>query len=113
MDTSDGLADAVMQISAASNVKIELQEDLIPINDATRVASNEYKLNLLELVLYGGEDYELLGTMPEPMWSQVQEIENNPFKRIGIVTKGEGAQLLKADGSIEELLQNKIFQHWV
>lgn len=59
MDTSDGLADALFKIATASNVTLEIDFEKIPFNKELQKFSN-YK----ELILFGGEDYSLIGVVP-------------------------------------------------
>jgi thiamine-monophosphate kinase len=63
MDSSDGLADAVVQICRASGVGAEIDRNLIPIPEALcRLVGSE---RALEWALYGGEDFELVLCFPE------------------------------------------------
>ncbi|MEM9156647.1 MAG: thiamine-phosphate kinase [Cyanobacteria bacterium P01_F01_bin.33] len=62
MDTSDGLADAIAQVCAASGVGAAIEPDWIPIHPAIRSAFPD---RALEWALYGGEDFELLLSLPE------------------------------------------------
>ncbi len=77
MDSSDGLADCLHQISKKSNVKIKIQYDKIP-----------KKINDKNLVLYGGEDYSLVVFLDE------EDFEKIPgLVKIGSCFKGEGVFL--------------------
>ena len=60
MDTSDGLADALFKIAAASRVTINVDFDKIPYNSSIKMF-DDWK----ELVLFGGEDYGLAAAVPE------------------------------------------------
>jgi len=57
MDTSDGLADALVQVCQASGVAARIEVERIPISEALRQA---FPAQALEWALYGGEDFELL-----------------------------------------------------
>ncbi|MEN9220996.1 MAG: thiamine-phosphate kinase [Thermostichus sp. BF3_bins_97] len=57
MDTSDGLADALVQLCQASGVEARIEVERIPISAALRRA---FPAQALEWALYGGEDFELL-----------------------------------------------------
>ncbi|MCR8636687.1 thiamine-phosphate kinase [Paenibacillus radicis (ex Xue et al. 2023)] len=63
-DVSDGLASEAWEISEASGVGIDLIEDKIPIADELMVYSMDAEEDPLDYILFGGEDYQLLGTMP-------------------------------------------------
>ncbi len=64
MDTSDGLADAVLKIAAASNMAIELEAAGLPLHEELRQWSRQTGASPLDLMLYGGEDFQLLATVP-------------------------------------------------
>lgn len=61
MDTSDGLADALIQICGASQVRAVVDPEQIPMEEALRRGFPEQALNW---ALYGGEDFELLLSLP-------------------------------------------------
>lgn len=96
MDTSDGLMDALSQIAYSSGVKLSVNYNKIP-HDAFVDKAN---------VLYGGEDYKLVATIPESLLSKLDKA----FV-IGKVEKGLGVEL---DGKIltKEDIESKIFNHF-
>ncbi len=106
MDASDGLADCILQISKESNVKIIIDEDKIPISNNVYKISKLLKKNPLSLALYGGEDYELVGTMNP---QNIKKIKG--LKIIGKVVKGSGA-FLQRNNKIIKLNMGKIFKHF-
>lgn len=61
MDSSDGLADAVVQLCQASGVGAEIERSQIPIPEAIKNLSPE---QALDYALYGGEDFELVLCLP-------------------------------------------------
>ncbi len=85
MDISDGLSSDVEKLSKASQVKISLFSDKIPISQELVSFCKRHGKDPLEYALSGGEDYELLFTHPperlNPFLSMVQ---------IGFVEEGEG-----------------------
>jgi thiamine-monophosphate kinase len=109
MDASDGLADALVQIARASQVGIEVNQLDIPIHDQTKVVADICQVDPLEWALYGGEDYELVGTLPEEVWLKWKD--NNPFTAIGKVTASPGVVLNTGPKKIALDLK-KSFQHW-
>lgn len=112
MDASDGLADSLSQIALKSGVSVQIELDDVPVNDETRRASEEAGEDLWSWVLYGGEDFELVGTMPEKTWRQWQEgKEASPFKRIGTVGKGRGVRLTLGGREGPEIDMSRSFQH--
>ena len=64
MDTSDGLADALYKIASKSNKTLRIDFEKVPYNSELRQTfPDEYK----ELILYGGEDYKIVATLPEEL----------------------------------------------
>ncbi|HEY9679582.1 MAG TPA: thiamine-phosphate kinase [Drouetiella sp.] len=84
MDTSDGLADALTQICRASDIGMEIDLENVPIDEETRAIAQIAGADPLDWALYGGEDYELVGCMPESAFHNW--LDDNPFKAIGVVT---------------------------
>jgi thiamine monophosphate kinase len=60
--------------------------------------------------LYGGEDYELVATMPAAIWQQWQGQSDNPFVKIGTVTTGSQIELTHGSGRGPALDMSKSFQ---
>jgi thiamine-monophosphate kinase len=66
-DVSDGLASELWEIAEASGVSLEIEEASVPIAEITREYAAAESQNPLEWALYGGEDYQLVGTV-EPAY---------------------------------------------
>lgn len=64
MDVSDGLSSELLHISKESNVGCHIYEDRIPIDYQTAAMAEQFNMNLVTAALNGGEDYELLFTVP-------------------------------------------------
>ena len=64
IDISDGLSSELMHISKESNVGCRVFEERIPIDYQTAVMAETFNMNLITAALNGGEDYELLFTVP-------------------------------------------------
>ena len=64
MDISDGLSSELLHICKASDAGCRVYEDRIPIDYQTAVMAEELGMNLVTAALNGGEDYELLFTVP-------------------------------------------------
>ena len=94
MDTSDGLADALIQIALASNVTIDIDTSKIPHDPLVDI----------ETVLYGGEDYKLVAAVPEYLLKKL-----TGYTIIGDVKKG--AAVLNLDGKIYTNIDNKLYKH--
>ncbi len=102
MDISDGLSSEMMHICKQSSVGCRIYEDRIPIDYQTAVMAEELNMNLVTAALNGGEDYELLFTVP---LSRHEEISRIPgVKLIGHITSAElGCALVTRDGAEIEL----------
>lgn len=97
MDVSDGLSSELLHICKASGVGCRVYEDRIPIDYQTAVMAEELNMNLVTAALNGGEDYELLFTVPLTDHDKVSKMEG--VKVIGYVTKPElGSVLITRDG---------------
>lgn len=97
MDVSDGLSSELLHICKASNVGCRVYEDRIPIDYQTAVMAEEFNMNLITVAMNGGEDYELLFTVPLTDKDKIEHIPG--VKMIGYVTRPElGAALVARDG---------------
>lgn len=102
MDISDGLSSELLHISRASHVGCRIYEDRIPIDYQTAVMAEQFNMNLVTAALNGGEDYELLFTVPLSEHDKVSEMKG--IKVIGHITKPElGNYLVGRDGGEVEL----------
>ena len=98
MDISDGLSSELLHICKASNCGCRLYEERIPIDYQTAVTAEEFNMNLYTCALNGGEDYELLFTVPLTDHDRVAAMDD--VKIIGHITRPElGAQLVTRDGN--------------
>ena len=102
MDISDGLSSELMHICSQSNVGCRIYEERIPIDYQTAVMAEELNMNVTTCALNGGEDYELLFTVPLTGHEKVSAIKG--IKVIGHITKAElGLGLITRDGQEFEL----------
>lgn len=102
MDVSDGLSSELMHICSQSNAGCRVYEERIPIDYQTAVMAEEFNMNLSTCALNGGEDYELLFTVPLTDHEKVSQIKD--VKIIGHITKPEmGCALVTRDGNEMEL----------
>ncbi|MDY5857666.1 MAG: thiamine-phosphate kinase [Porphyromonas sp.] len=98
IDVSDGLASELRHIARESGVGIRIYEDRLPIDYETASMAEEFNLNVTTVALNGGDDYELLFTIPLGLMDQVKDIEG--LRIIGHVTEENlGACLVARDGS--------------
>jgi len=102
MDISDGLSSELMHICTQSKVGCRIYEERIPIDYQTAVMAEELNMNVTTCALNGGEDYELLFTVPLTYHDKVSAIKG--IKVIGHITKAElGCGLITRDGQEFEL----------
>jgi thiamine-monophosphate kinase len=102
MDVSDGLSSELLHICTQSKVGCRVYEEHIPIDYQTAVMAEEFNMNLTTCALNGGEDYELLFTVPIADHEKVAEMEG--VKLIGHITKPDmGCALITRDGQEFEL----------
>lgn len=102
MDISDGLSSELMHICTQSNVGCRIYEEHLPLDYQTAVMAEELNMNVSTCALNGGEDYELLFTVPIADHEKVSEMEG--VKLIGHITNSElGCALICRDGQEFEL----------
>ena len=102
MDISDGLSSELMHICTQSHAGCRVYEDRIPIDYQTAVMAEELNMNVTTGALNGGEDYELLFTVPLTEHEKVAAMKG--VKVIGHITKPElGCGLVTRDGQEFEL----------
>ncbi|MEM8715708.1 MAG: thiamine-phosphate kinase [Cyanobacteria bacterium P01_G01_bin.4] len=104
MDTSDGLADAVVQVCTMSSVGAQLEQDTLPI---APWLTKHFGDRAVEWSLYGGEDFELLLSMP-PAAAELLIDSVDGVVAIGIVTDDE-AIVVKDVGNLD---RSSGFQHF-
>ena len=75
MDISDGLSSELLHICTQSKVGCRVYEEHIPIDYQTAVMAEEFNMNLTTCALNGGEDYELLFTVPISDHERISEME--------------------------------------
>ena len=98
MDVSDGLPSEAMHICKQSHTGCRIYEERIPIDYQTAVTAEEFNMNVYTAALNGGEDYELLFTVPLTDHEKVEQLDD--IKVIGHITRPElGAKLITRDGN--------------
>ena len=102
MDISDGLSSELMHICSQSHVGCRVYEDRIPLDYQTAAMAEEMNMNVTTCALNGGEDYELLFTVPLSDNDAVNQLED--VRVIGYITNESlGKVLICRDGSEFEL----------
>jgi len=102
MDISDGLSSELMHICKQSATGCRVYEEHIPLDYQTAVMAEELNMNVTTCALNGGEDYELLFTVPLADYDKVSKLKD--VRLIGHITKPElGCMLITRDGGEMEL----------
>lgn len=97
IDVSDGLASELMHICSQSGVGATIYKDNLPADNQTLETAIEFNLDPITCILNGGEDYELLFTVP---LTDFDKIKNHPeISIIGKITEaGDGVNLANKHG---------------
>ena len=96
MDVSDGLSSELLHICTQSGVGCRVYEEKLPIDYVTAKMCDEFNINLTTAALNGGEDYELLFTVPLSLHEAIKELDNVHI--IGHITDAsEGSALVTRD----------------
>lgn len=102
MDISDGLSSEILHICKNSNLGCILYEEKIPIADETKKAAFKFEIDPTACALSGGEDYELLFTLPQSEYDKL--VLNENISVIGYMTEPEqGAHIITKGGSKHEI----------
>lgn len=106
MDISDGLSSELMHICKQSQTGCRIYEERLPLDYQTAAMAEELNLNVSTCALNGGEDYELLFTVPLAQNDTVSALEDirvigyitEPDKGCALITRDGGEHSLKAQG---------------
>jgi thiamine-monophosphate kinase len=106
MDLSDGLADAVTQISSASQTGAQIDTALLPIHPSAQAWFSQSGRDPVATAVAGGDDYELLFAVPPKRRGRLRgvfrEAQGVPITRIGALTADRSVGLVR-DGRLEPL----------
>lgn len=106
MDISDGLSSEILHICKDSNLGCVLYEEKIPMAEEMKKAAFKFEIDPTACALSGGEDYELLFTIPQTEYDKLvlnEEISvvgymTEPEQGAHIITKGGGKHAITAQG---------------
>tara|TARA_Y100001933_G_scaffold264725_1_gene332066 strand:+ start:541 stop:1563 length:1023 start_codon:yes stop_codon:yes gene_type:complete len=110
IDISDGLSSELQHISNSSNLGFKIFEDKLPIKDDVLSVSKELDINYLDAVLNGGEEYELLFSIPVDKFESVNfdKIDISP---LGHFTNDKRKVLVEKSGKNREI-KSKGWDHF-
>ena len=102
IDVSDGLASEILHLCNASNVGCKLYEEKIPIDPMTYETARDFGLDPTVCALSGGEDYELLFTVPQSDYDKIKG--QLDISVIGYITEQKaGKEMISKSGHVHEI----------
>jgi thiamine-monophosphate kinase len=97
IDISDGLASELFHLCSMSGIGVQIFEEKIPIENLTKLAASDFGLSPLTCALNGGEDYELLFTVPLSDYEKISSLAD--ISIIGVVKPADyGKKLVLKSG---------------
>lgn len=109
IDVSDGVASEIFHLCSQSGVGMNVYEEKLPIDHQTIQMAEEFKLDVTTAALNGGEDYELLFTIPQSEYDKIKS--HKPITVIGHCTaQGEGINIITRNNN-KFALQAQGWQH--
>lgn len=104
IDISDGLSSELLHLCHDSKVGCRVYEERLPIDYQTAIQAEEFNLNVTTVAMNGGEDYELLFTVPLTQHELIQQIPG--IRLIGHITEESlSPALISRDGNSEITLK--------
>ena len=111
MDSSDGLADALLQICQASKVGANINGDRLPVHPALWETNSLSLIEAMDWTLYGGEDFELVLTMGQQQANRLLSHLSSEAEIIGEITSSPVVNVTYQEKSFP-LSLDRGFQHW-
>lgn len=116
IDISDGLASEAWHLSRESGVRIDLDLDAVPLHRGVREVAKATRREALSFAMDGGEDYELLFTVPraaEPkVLAKMEHYSGCKPTRIGVVARGSGVRARPGGGRRFRPLRDGGYEHF-
>jgi len=99
MDLSDGLSTDLHRLCEASGVGARLEAARIPTVNLPPPVARRFRTSVLDLALHGGEDYELLFTLPKSRAARLSPtLAGSKLTPIGEITRARGVVMVDAEG---------------
>ncbi|QMV43253.1 thiamine-phosphate kinase [Cohnella cholangitidis] len=114
-DVSDGVASEAWEIAEASGVRLSLKETQLPLSGELASYARDQGLDPLEFVLYGGEDYVLLGTVDRQHELAMKEhfrAEGIPLFFIGEVEEGQPGVVMETSLGASRPISKRGYNHF-
>jgi len=102
IDLSDGLATDAAHLAKSSGVRLALDLRDMPLATGLPDVARAAGRDPVRLAATGGEDYELLFTVPDARWAAAVAASEAPLTRLGTVVVGEGVELIGPEGVLLE-----------
>ncbi len=110
IDISDGLSSEMLHLCKKSQCGCRIYEERLPLDYQTAAAAEEFNMNVSTCALNGGEDYELLFTVPLTDHEKVSQMDD--IRVIGYITEADLGTCLITRGETEEIpLRAQGFEH--
>lgn len=102
IDVSDGLSSEILHLCTQSGLGVRLYEEKIPISEEMKRAAFKFEIDPTACALSGGEDYELLFTLPQSEYDKL--VLNEQISVIGYMTEPEeGAKIITKGGHLHDI----------
>ncbi len=114
-DVSDGLSSELHEIASASGVRLMIEADRIPTLPSVRHYARLAGVDALDFALYGGEDYQLVGTIDRTsagIFLPLMQAYGVRISLIGQVKRGESGVYLQTNSGLKEI-KKKGYDHFV
>ena len=115
IDLSDGLARDLSRLCRASGVGARIALDRVPVADALALGAEHLGVDAIAVAISGGEDYELLATIPADAVAtaraELAEAFGVGLTDVGEIVEGSGMRAVSADGQ-ERLMEPAGWDHF-
>jgi thiamine-monophosphate kinase len=109
MDISDGLSSEILHICRSSQLGCELFEEKLPVNDQMKQAAFKFEIDPTACALSGGEDYELLFTIPPSEYEKL--VLNEEISVVGYMTDPEHGAMITTKGGSKHMITAQGWNH--